>query len=101
MDSKDFDVVIIGGGIVGLSTAMQLTREGFPNWKIGVVEKEAALATMHRPPVAISQPSSAQPTILVASLTTLSSQSAAARHKADTPDQQAPTPPLHQPWPAY
>ena len=45
MDSKDFDVVIIGGGIVGLSTAMQLTREGFPNWKIGVVEKEGELAT--------------------------------------------------------
>ena len=45
MDSKDFDVVIIGGGIVGLSTAMQLTREGFPNWKIGVVEKEEELAT--------------------------------------------------------
>ena len=45
MDSKDFDVVIIGGGIVGLSTAMQLTREGFPNWKIAVVEKEGELAT--------------------------------------------------------
>ncbi|PKB68138.1 MAG: hydroxyglutarate oxidase [SAR202 cluster bacterium Io17-Chloro-G4] len=43
MDSKVYDVVIIGGGIVGLSTAMQL-KERSPNWRIAVVEKESELA---------------------------------------------------------
>lgn len=38
-----FDVVIIGGGIVGLATAWQLTRQR-PNWRIAVLEKESALA---------------------------------------------------------
>jgi L-2-hydroxyglutarate oxidase len=37
------DVIVIGGGIVGLSTAMQLA-ERFPNLSITVVEKEAAVA---------------------------------------------------------
>ena len=45
MDSKDYDVVIIGGGIVGLSTAMQLKSDRFPNWRIAVVEKESSLAS--------------------------------------------------------
>jgi L-2-hydroxyglutarate oxidase LhgO len=45
MDSKDYDIVIIGGGILGLSTAMQLIRR-YPNQRrIAVVEKEAQLAT--------------------------------------------------------
>ena len=43
MDSKDYDVVIVGGGIVGLSTAMQLKLQ-FPGWRVAVVEKEAAIA---------------------------------------------------------
>ena len=43
MDSKDYDVVIVGGGIVGLSTAMQLKRR-FPAWQVAVVEKEPAIA---------------------------------------------------------
>ena len=43
MDSKDYDVVIVGGGIVGLSTAMQLKRR-FPTWQVAVVEKEPAIA---------------------------------------------------------
>ncbi len=37
------DVVIIGGGIVGLATAYQLTRE-LPGRKVVVLEKEAELA---------------------------------------------------------
>ena len=44
MDSKDYDVVIVGGGIVGLSTAMQLKLRGVPNWRVAVVEKEPAIA---------------------------------------------------------
>ena len=44
MDSKEYDVVIIGGGIVGLSTAMQLKEKRVPNWRIAVVEKEPELA---------------------------------------------------------
>ena len=37
------DVAIIGGGIVGLATAYQLTRE-LPGRKVVVLEKEAELA---------------------------------------------------------
>ncbi len=37
------DVAIIGGGIVGLATAYQLTRE-LPGQKVVVLEKEAELA---------------------------------------------------------
>jgi L-2-hydroxyglutarate oxidase len=39
----DFDLVVIGGGIVGLSTAMQMT-ERFPGISVAVLEKESALA---------------------------------------------------------
>ncbi len=38
-----YDLAIIGGGIVGLSTALQVT-ERFPHMSIAVIEKEAALA---------------------------------------------------------
>jgi (S)-2-hydroxyglutarate dehydrogenase len=40
---SDFDLVVIGGGIVGLSTAMQMT-ERFPGISVAVLEKEPALA---------------------------------------------------------
>lgn len=43
MHSENFDYLIIGGGIVGLSTAMQL-QQRFPNKKIAVIEKEAQVA---------------------------------------------------------
>lgn len=39
----DFDLVVIGGGIVGLSTAMQVSQQ-FPGMSVGVLEKEAAVA---------------------------------------------------------
>ena len=44
MDSREYDVVVIGGGIIGLSTAMQLNRRCL-RWRVAVVEKEADLAT--------------------------------------------------------
>ena len=43
MDSKEYDVVIIGGGILGLSTAMQLLQR-YKSGKIAVIEKESELA---------------------------------------------------------
>ena len=44
MQSQQYDVVIIGGGILGLSTAMQLAQR-YPSGKIAVVEKESELAS--------------------------------------------------------
>ena len=44
MESNQYDIVIIGGGILGLSTAMQLL-ERVPNWRVAVIEKEGQLAT--------------------------------------------------------
>ena len=43
MNSHSYDIGIIGGGILGLATAMHLTRE-YPRYKIAVVEKEAEVA---------------------------------------------------------
>ena len=43
MTSKKVDITIIGGGILGLSTAMQLSKK-LPNSKIVVLEKEEKLA---------------------------------------------------------
>ena len=44
MESSQYDIVIIGGGILGLSTAMQLLERA-PHWRVAVVEKEEQLAT--------------------------------------------------------
>ncbi len=38
-----FDLIIIGGGILGLATALEVTRQ-YPKIKLGVLEKEARLA---------------------------------------------------------
>src|ERR1700730_16008442 len=42
--NTDADIVVIGGGIVGLSTAMQLL-ERYPGRAVWVLEKEARLAS--------------------------------------------------------
>jgi L-2-hydroxyglutarate oxidase len=44
MSEQPVDIVIIGGGIVGLSTAMHLTRS-FPKLRLLLLEKEAQVAT--------------------------------------------------------
>lgn len=41
--SKHYDLVVIGGGIVGLSTAWQLLQK-YPHWRIAILEKESAVA---------------------------------------------------------
>ena len=43
MDSREYDVSIVGGGIIGLATALQLTQQ-YPRCRIAVVEKERELA---------------------------------------------------------
>ncbi len=45
VDSKEYDVLIIGGGIIGLSTAMQLVHKYPGRLRVAVVEKETQLAT--------------------------------------------------------
>ena len=45
MDSKSYDVVVIGGGIIGLSTAMQIKLKKYPDWRVAVVEKDSEIAT--------------------------------------------------------
>ena len=43
MQKNEFDIVVVGGGIVGLATAFQL-QTNLPNLKIAVLEKENELA---------------------------------------------------------
>ena len=43
MQSRNYDIVIVGGGIIGLATAMRLTQE-YPNQKVLVLEKESEVA---------------------------------------------------------
>ena len=41
--ADQFDLIIIGGGILGLATALEVTRQ-YPKVKLGVLEKEAHVA---------------------------------------------------------
>ncbi len=43
MDSRPYDIAVIGGGIVGLSFAMQAAKE-FPQLRLLILEKEPAVA---------------------------------------------------------
>ena len=43
MRPRSCDIAIIGGGIIGLATAMRLTQE-YPDRKVAVIEKEAEVA---------------------------------------------------------
>lgn len=43
MSDYRYDITVIGGGIIGAATAMRLAKT-YPNLKIGVVEKERAVA---------------------------------------------------------
>ena len=44
MESQEYDIAIVGGGIIGLSTAMHLSAR-VPRWRVAVLEKESGLAT--------------------------------------------------------
>ena len=43
MIDRQYDVVVVGGGIIGLATSMKLTQD-FPNLKVAVLEKEKEVA---------------------------------------------------------
>ena len=43
MTDYKFDITVVGGGIIGVATAMRLAST-YPKLKVGVVEKEAAVA---------------------------------------------------------
>lgn len=42
-NSDEFDIVVVGGGIVGAATAREL-KQKYPNYKMAIVEKEDELA---------------------------------------------------------
>ena len=44
MTDRSYDITIVGGGIIGLASAMELSHR-YPRYKVGLVEKEKELAT--------------------------------------------------------
>ena len=43
MPAYSYDIAVIGGGIIGVATAMQISQK-YPKYKVGVIEKEQTLA---------------------------------------------------------
>ena len=43
MNGSEYDIAVIGGGIIGLATAMRLSEE-FPRYRVAVLEKEREVA---------------------------------------------------------
>ena len=43
MNNSEYDIAVIGGGIIGLATAMRLSQE-FPRYRVAVLEKEREVA---------------------------------------------------------
>ncbi|HLF79792.1 MAG TPA: L-2-hydroxyglutarate oxidase [Dehalococcoidia bacterium] len=43
MPAYSYDIAVIGGGIIGIATAMQISQK-YPKYRVGVIEKEQALA---------------------------------------------------------
>ena len=43
MVDRSYDLAVIGGGIIGLATAMKLTAD-YPSLKVAVLEKEDKVA---------------------------------------------------------
>jgi L-2-hydroxyglutarate oxidase len=43
MPAYSYDIAVIGGGIIGVATAMQISQK-YPKYKVGVIEKELTLA---------------------------------------------------------
>ena len=43
MNSRSYDIAVIGGGIIGLATSMRLTQE-YPRYRVVVLEKESEIA---------------------------------------------------------
>ncbi len=43
MNESSYDIAIVGGGIIGLATALALSEQA-PEWRLAVLEKEASLA---------------------------------------------------------
>ena len=39
MTDRSYDITIVGGGIIGLASAMELSHR-YPRYKVGLVEKE-------------------------------------------------------------
>ena len=58
MGFRSYDIAIIGGGTIGLATAMRLSQE-YPGRRLAVLEKEPEIARHQTGPIAALPPSRA------------------------------------------